>query len=115
MPHFLALAWMYRKDYERGSFAMLTVVEPDGRSTAFQALLYTVALIAASVLPFVLGLASVVYLVGALLIGVDFLRPALAFRRSLSVQDARRLLMASVRYIPLLVGLILLDHFFFGA
>jgi heme o synthase len=111
MPHFLALAWMYRKDYARGEFAMLTVLEPEGRSTAFQTLFFTVALVAVSVLPTVLGLTGWLYLTGALLLGVDFLVPSWSFFQSRSPQDARRVLMASIRYIPLLVALILADRF----
>ncbi len=113
MPHFLALAWMYRKDYERGGFAMLTVVEPDGRSTGRQTLGFTIALIGVAVVPTLLGIASVFYLAGSLIIGLDFLRPSYAFSRSLAPQDARRVLMASIRYIPLLVALIVADHLLF--
>lgn len=112
MPHFLALAWMYRKDYARGGYAMLTVVEPDGGSTVRQTLGFTVALLAASLLPAFLGVAGLVYAAGAALLGLWFLVPAWAFYRSRSVQDARRVLMASIRYVPLLVVFIALDRLF---
>lgn len=110
MPHFFALAWMYRKDYARAGYRMLPVVEPDGRSTARQTLLYTALLFGAGTLPFVAGAAGLPYLAGAVLLGLWFLRPAIAFFRTRSVQDARRVLMASILYIPLLVILIIVDR-----
>ena len=66
MPHFLAIAWMYRDDYARAGMPLLPVIEPDGRSTGRQAVLYTAALIPVSMLPTGVGLASAWYLVGAL-------------------------------------------------
>ncbi len=110
MPHFFSLAWMYRKDYARAGYRMLPVVEPDGRSTGRQTLLFTVLLVFASVLPVVADVAGVLYLAGAVALGLWFLRPVVRFYRTLSVQDARRVLMASVLYIPLLVALIVVDR-----
>jgi len=110
MPHFLSLAWMYRKDYARAGYAMLPVVEPDGRSTARQALFYTAMLALASLLPTALGIAGWVYLAGALILSGRFLMPAYAFYRSRSTQDARKLLLASILYVPLLVVLIFIDR-----
>ena len=110
MPHFLSLAWMYRKDYARAGYAMLPVVEPDGNSTARQTLLFTVLLASASLLPTVVGVTGGVYLVGALVLGVWFLLPAYSFYRSRTTADARRVLMASILYIPLLVVLIFVDR-----
>lgn len=112
MPHFLALAWMYRKDYEKAGFQMLTVVEPDGRSTSGQTFVFTVLLVAASLLPLVLGAASWLYGAGVLALGAYFLRPAWKFYRTRSAPDARRVLIASVLYLPLLVGLIVVDFLF---
>ncbi len=109
MPHFLSLAWMYRKDYERAHYQMLPVVEPDGRSTAWQTLGFTALLLPLSVTPYLVGVAGPVYLVGSLLLGLYFLWPAAAFFRTRHVQDARRVLIASVVYIPALTGLIVLD------
>jgi protoheme IX farnesyltransferase len=111
MPHFLALAWMYRKDYGRARYAMLPVVEPDGRSTAFQTLLFTVLLVLVSLLPTLIGLTGWIYLTGALFAGGWFLLPAISFYRTRSVQDARSVLMGSVRYVPLLTVFIVIDHF----
>jgi heme o synthase len=112
MPHFLAIAWMYRKDYARARYAMLPVVEPDGRSTAFQTLAFTAGLLVVSLLPAFFGVAGLIYGIGALLLGAWFLVPAAAFFRSRSVPDARRVLMASIAYVPLLVALICIDRLF---
>jgi len=110
MPHFLSLAWMYRKDYARANFVMLPVVEPDGRSTANQTLGFTVGLVAISLLPFVLGMAGVVYLVGVLVVGVLFLVASFQFYKMLTNATARHVLLASVVYVPVLVVSILLDQ-----
>ncbi|SHK14934.1 heme o synthase [Rhodothermus profundi] len=109
MPHFLSLAWMYRKDYERAHYQMLPVVEPDGRSTAWQTLGFTALLLPLGISPYLAGVAGLVYLVGAVLLGLYFLWPAWTFFRTRHVQDARRVLIASVVYIPALTGLIVLD------
>jgi len=110
MPHFLALAWMYRKDYERADYVMLPVVHPDGRSTARHTLWFAIALAFASVLPTFLGSAGWFYLAGALLLGLWFLTPTYAFYRTLSMRDARRVLKASILYIPILVAFIFVDR-----
>ena len=109
MPHFLSLAWMYRKDYGRADYAMLPVVEPDGRSTALQTLLCTAALLGASLLPTLLGVAGLVYLLSALALGGWFLVPAWRFYRERSNQNARRVLKASIYYVPLLVLAVFVD------
>lgn len=115
MPHFLSLAWMYRKDYGRARYAMLPVVEPTGRTTAAQTLFFTALLIPVGLTPCMAGVAGWLYAAGALALGGAFLVPALAFHRTRSVADARRVLKASIYYIPALVGLIVLDRlFYFG-
>ena len=110
MPHFLALAWMYRKDYARAEFAMLPVLEPDGGSTVRQTFGFTLALVAISVLPFVIGLSGLFYLVGVLILGLGFIKSAYMFYRLRTNQTARRVLLASVVYIPLFVACIVLDQ-----
>jgi protoheme IX farnesyltransferase len=110
MPHFLSLAWMYRKDYERAGFAMLPVLEPDGKSTGLQTFAFTVAVVVLSLVPFVTGLAGLTYLVGVVAIGAYFLSASVKFRRSLSNSAARKVLLASVVYVPVLVAVILLDQ-----
>ena len=71
-PHFYSIAWMYREDYARAGIRMLPVVEPDGRSTARQIVLYGLALIPVSLVPSILGMSGRIYLVGALLLGLWF-------------------------------------------
>lgn len=111
MPHFLALAWMYRKDYSRGGFEMVSVDDPDGVRTSGQTLFYTVVLLAVSVLPFVLGHAGLVYFLGSLALGAWFLLHAIRFRLRRTGTLARAVLKASIYYIPLLVALIVIDRF----
>jgi protoheme IX farnesyltransferase len=102
LPHFLAIAWLYREDYARAGFPMLPVIEPDGRSTARQALFYCAALLPVSLAPTLLGMASTVYFVSALGLGLLFLGLTLRFARTRSVADARRLFFGSIIYLPIL-------------
>lgn len=111
MPHFLSLAWMYRRDYARAQFVMLPVVEPDGKSTGLQTLGFTVLLVLFSVIPFVLGLTGLAYLIGILVTGTFFLIASYQFYQTLANGDARKVLLASVVYVPVLVALILIDQF----
>jgi len=108
-PHFLAIAWMYREDYSRAGILMLPVVEPEGRVTAQQIVVYTIMLIPVSLLPAVLGMSGKVYLYGAIILGLAFLYSSILAAFSLSRQQARRLLLASVLYLPLLFILMVLD------
>lgn len=110
MPHFLSLAWMYRKDYSRADFAMLPVLEPDGRSTGRQVVLFTIALFVASLLPVAAGLAGLPYLLGVIALGAYFLKPAVVFAKSLSHHSARAVLLASIVYVPALVLIIFVDR-----
>ena len=109
MPHFLSLAWMYRKDYARGNYAMLPVVEPDGASTARQTVGCCVVLLVASVLPTVLGAAGWIYALGILPLGAWFLWTAVVFAKNRTGQTARRVLKASIVYVPVLVLLLGVD------
>ena len=108
-PHFYAIAWIFRDDYRRGGFKMLPVVEPDGNSTCWQVMGYLVLLLIFSVLPSFMGLTGSFYLVGALVLGTLFLASGLALSCSRSVTSARRLLKASVLYLPLLLVLSVVD------
>src|SRR5215813_5927217 len=110
-PHFLAIAWMYREDYRRAGILMLPVVEPDGRVTAQQIVVYTLMLIPVSLLPALLGMSGKLYLVGAVLLGLLFLYSSLRAALSMSRQHARRLLLASVLYLPLLFFLMVLNKY----
>jgi protoheme IX farnesyltransferase len=109
-PHFLAIAWMYREDYSRAGILMLPVVEPDGRVTAQQIVIYTLLLLPVSLLPTALGTSGKVYLVGAIILGLLFLYSSVRAALSKSRQEARRLLLASVIYLPLLFILMVLDR-----
>ena len=109
LPHFLAIAWMYRDDYAKAGFAMLPVFDSNGRRTAGQTVSHTLGLLPISLCPFLFKLAGVVYLVGALVLGLAFLWQAVQFSRELSAQRARQLFYASILYLPLLLGLMVLD------
>ncbi len=104
LPHFLALAWMYREDYARGGFPMLPVEEPSGASTGRQVVLQTLALLVVSLLPYGFGVAGEGYLVAALVLGTGFLGFGVAFAALRSRERATRLFLASITYLPLLLG-----------
>jgi protoheme IX farnesyltransferase len=108
-PHFLAIAWMYREDYARAGILMLPVVEPNGRITGQQIILYTLMLLPVSLLPVALGVAGTVYLYGAIVLGLLFLYSGARAAFSQSRQEAKRLLLASVFYLPLLFGLMVMN------
>jgi protoheme IX farnesyltransferase len=108
-PHFYAIAWMFRDDYRNAGFKMLPVVDPSGASTFRQTILFAVLLIGVSVLPTIIGMTGKVYCIGALVMGVALLVVGALFTRSKSFLDARRLLKASVVYLPLLLLLIIVD------
>lgn len=109
-PHFLAIAWMYREDYGRAGICMLPVVEPDGRVTGQQIIAYSIMLVPVSLLPTVLGLSGKIYFVSALVLGLLFLASGIRAALSKSNLHARQLLMASVFYLPLLFGVMVLDR-----
>lgn len=109
-PHFLAIAWMYREDYARAGILMLPVVEPEGRVTRQQIVIYTLMLLPVSLLPYALGISGKIYLVGAAALGLLFLYSSVRAAISLSRQEARRLLLASVIYLPLLFILMVLNR-----
>ncbi len=111
MPHFLSLAWMYRKDYERGDYAMLPVVEPEGDSTAAQMMGFAALLVPVSVLPVLTDTAGVIYGIGVVPLGLWFLWTTIVFNGERTGQKARRVLKASVLYIPALVALLMVDWF----
>lgn len=111
-PHFYAIAWMFRDDYARGGFKMLPVIEPDGKSTFRQIVLFSVILLPISALPTWLGLTGVVYLAGALALGLWLLYTGVTLARTASRDDARRVLKTSVIYLPLLLALFVADGAF---
>jgi protoheme IX farnesyltransferase len=110
MPHFLAIAWMYRDEYARAGMPLLPVVEPDGRSTGRQAVLYAAVLIPISMLPTGVGLATPYYMVGAITLGAILLFLSVEFSAKRDIATARRLFFGSIVYLPILWGLLVFDH-----
>ena len=110
MPHFLAIAWIYRDEYARAGMPLLPVVEPDGRSTGRQAVIYTAALIPLSLLPTGVGLATAWYLVGAITMGAILMLLSLEFAAKRSQATARRLFFGSILYLPILWAILVFDH-----
>lgn len=109
-PHFLAIAWMYRDDYSRAGIRMLPVVEPDGRSTSRQIVGYASTLIPVSLFPTMLGMTGKIYVVGALILGGWFLYVGVRVAFDRTALRARKVLLASVIYLPLIYGLMVLDR-----
>jgi protoheme IX farnesyltransferase len=110
MPHVLAISWIYREDYERGGVRVLPVEDPGGRSTAFQMVNYSAALIPVSLLPTIVGLAGRVYLAGAIVLGIGMLALSIRFAQHRTPLHARRLFLASLAYLPLLWVLMLANR-----
>ena len=106
MPHFLAIAWMYKDDYADGGFVMLTANDHEGLLTSRQALLYTLFLVPVTLLPSMLGFNSPVYFIGALALGLAFTAFALRFIIQRTRTAARNLFFASIIYLPLLLGIL---------
>jgi len=104
MPHFLAIAWMYRDDYGRAGIPLLPVLEPDGRRTGHQALLYASVLWPVSLLPAIVGLAGLVYSAAATVLGFLFIGLTVQFAQERSQATARRLFLFSILYLTLLLG-----------
>jgi protoheme IX farnesyltransferase len=109
LPHFLAIAWIYREEYARAGFKMLPGIDPQGHRTGRQAVSHTLGLLPVSLCPFLFKLTGPVYLVGALILGVAFLWFAIQFSRHLTVARARQLFYASILYLPLLLAVMVLD------
>lgn len=110
VPHFLAIAWMYREEYAGAGLCMLPSVDPDGRLTGRQMLLYCAALIPASLMPVLVCRSGWLYLVGAAGLGLYFLLAAARFAASPDDARAKRALRASLVYLPLLLVLLVLDR-----
>jgi protoheme IX farnesyltransferase len=110
MPHFLAIAWLYRHDYAQAGIRLLPVVEPDGRSTGRQAAVYTAALLPVSLAPSLVNLASPYYMMIALALGAVFMVLSLEFAFTRTQDSARRLFYGSILYLPLLWAFLVGDH-----
>lgn len=109
-PHFLAIAWMYKDQYAKAGILMLPVVERDGRVTARQIVVFTMMLVPLSLTPFFLGLTGIIYLIGAALLGGWFLWASVSMAKAKTVEKARKLLMVSVIYLPLIFALMVLNR-----
>lgn len=109
LPHFLAIAWLYREDYAKAGFRMLPVVDETGERTARSTISHTFGLLPISLCPFLFKLAGPLYFFGALLLSLGFLYFAIRFARNLSMANARKLFLASIIYLPLLLGLMVFD------
>ena len=107
MPHFLAIAWMYRDEYAQAGFVMIRRDDPTGSVTAMQSLLYTLALLVITAIPFFAGLNNSIYLVFALLLDSVMLVCALRFLFERTRPPARMLFFASIFYLPLILGLMI--------
>jgi len=115
-PHFLSIAWLYREDYAMGEIRMLPVVQADGKSTVWRILAHSAILIPVSVMPVFLGMAGRLYLAGAILMGaalfrvsMGMARPGLAATEAASKPYARRLLQATILYLPALFALMMVN------
>lgn len=106
MPHFLAIAWMYREDYANAGCVMLPARDPDGSLTARQALLYSICLLMVTLLPGLMGFNSPLYFFGALILGTAFAGFALKFLMCRDRGVARKLFFASIVYLPALLALL---------
>lgn len=109
MPHFLAIAILYRRDYAAGGFKMLPVIDSNLHQTRKQILLYGLALIPMSLMPAMLHMAGVVYFTAAVLLGLAFLSFGVSCAATRSREDARKLFFASIIYLPLLLAALMLD------
>ncbi len=110
LPHFLAIAWLYREDYGRAGLPMLPVVDPDGASTARQSLLYATALVPVSILPSALGLAGPWYAASALALGVAFIAFGVRFAMRRTKPNARLLFLVSLVYLPAVWIVMMMDR-----
>jgi heme o synthase len=110
MPHFFALAWMYREDYRRGGFTLLPRGDRDGADTAKQVLTFSLALLPVSLAPALVGLSGPVYFFGALICGVAFVAYAYRFSLAMTNSEARRFFRISVWYLPAVLALLILSR-----
>ena len=114
IPHFLAIATIYRDDYRRGGLLMLPAVADGERATAWHIILFSLLTLGGSLMPVLLNLTGVAYLVGALVLGIMFLRYSVAAARDQVAGPARRLMFASIIYLPALLAVMVADLEIFG-
>ena len=109
IPHFMAIAWLYREQYAQAGFRMMPVVDPAGRATGWSALLSAGLLLLVSLVPTWVGVAGFAYGFGALALGAAFLGSTLVFTLERDRSRARIVFFSSIVYLPLLLGLLMLD------
>ena len=109
LPHFLAIAWMYRTEYARAGFKMLPVIDEKGLRTSRQAVGFTLVLLPLSLCPFLFGMAGRLYLASAVVLGLGFIWFAIQFARQLTIPRARQLFYLSILYLPLLLMAMVVD------
>jgi protoheme IX farnesyltransferase len=109
MPHSLAIGWLYREDYARAGFRLLPVIDRDGKSTGRQIVSNCLALLAVGLIPTLIGFTGTIYFFCALLLGSIFLWYGISLARSCSQAAARRLLFASLVYLPVLLAVMAFD------
>jgi len=112
-PHFFAIAFMCKDDYERAELKMLPVMETDGRRTNRQIIWHSLLLIPVSIMPFYMDLLGPVYLWGAIILSILYLLSGIPLIKNYSIKNARLLLRASVIYLPALFIVIILDSIIF--
>ena len=108
-PHFLAIAWMYKDQYAKAGILMLPVVDPSGRITARQIVLFAIMAVPISLAPYFLGFAGWIFLLAATILGIWFLVESIRTARAKTPEMARRLLLVSVLYLPILFAVLVLD------
>jgi len=108
-PHFLAISWAYRRDYQRGGFSMLSGADPEGRRTAVRIIIYSLILFGASLLPATSGLSGSAYFAGVLGLGIGLLLLGVRAAWVRSISAARHLSLGTVVYLPVLLILLVLD------
>ena len=108
-PHFFAIAWLYKEQYAKAGILMLPVIDPSGRITARQIVLFSVMMVPVSLAPFFLGFAGWIFLTAATVLGIWFLVESVRTARAKTPEMARRLLLVSVLYLPLIFAILVLD------
>jgi heme o synthase len=114
MPHFYALAWVYREDYGRGGLRMLSVIDPNGTRLGLESFAYSVALLGVSLVPVLTGLLGWLYAGGAVLLGVGMMALSAGLWSVRDDRRAWRLFFGSIAYLPAILVLMLADRFFMG-
>ena len=110
IPHFMAIAWLYRDDYGKAGFPMLSVIDPEGRRAGRQAVWYAAALVPVSLTPAYIGLSGSVYFASALVLSVSLLVLAVRFSATRSDAAARALFFGSITYLPLIWIIMIANH-----